>query len=350
MNETPVNRTESIPINTTPVPIMPDEKPKKKNYLPWILGILVLVIVLITSFLILTNKSKSTPAGSLTQPPVSEKQTTPAAPDTDISNWKTYTNTNFGFTLKYPSNWTVNVDNKNVKVTIKADQTDDLSQGVGISNLDMQNYISLDNWFAKVDKDCERAKQLSEKTGGPTDCIQYKRLGKRQVNQFAASKILWNCCGSGPTVRYFIEALDKTYFIDLFQDRENFNPNTLGDYDENNDKLARTYQHILSSFQIFTKTTSDDLIKFVQNRLNIADESLISVEKIEGNYAYGTGGAKDGAGFYWAAAKKDRQWNYAFGGNGIPDCFEVEAFPVGTFGGKFDECYKDSILVDRKLK
>ena len=97
-----------------------------------------------------------------------------------------------------------------------------------------------------------------------------------------------------------------------------------------------------------------ELIKFVKNRLKMTDGSLVSIEKIEGNYALGSAGTKDGPGFYWAAAKKDGQWNYAFGGNGIPECKEVEIFPVGTFklaigGGKFDECYNNkNELIDRK--
>ena len=83
-----------------------------------------------------------------------------------------------------------------------------------------------------------------------------------------------------------------------------------------------------------------ELTKFVRKYLKLDPEVQIGIKKIEGNYAYGTGGVKDGVGFYWAAAKKDGQWNYAFGGNGIPECSEVEIFPIGTFGGKFDDCYQ----------
>lgn len=88
-----------------------------------------------------------------------------------------------------------------------------------------------------------------------------------------------------------------------------------------------------------------ELIEFVRSYLKMTAEARFEIEKVEGDYAYGTGGAENASGFYWAAAKKDGQWNYAFSGNGIPSCSEVEIFPVGTFfrekfGGKFDECYQ----------
>ena len=187
MSEVPVSPNQNIisPIDVAPISPTPDVTPKKRNYLPWILGILVLVIVFAISFLILTGKSKSTPINSLTQESpveISEPKTTPTTP-------------------------------------------------VVINDL--------------------------------------------------------------------------------------------------------------------------ELIKFVREYLKLGPEVQIEIKKIEGNYAYGTGGAKDGAGFYWAVAKKDGQWNYAFGGNGIPECKEVEIFPVGTFklagqDGKFDICYNKSELIDRK--
>lgn len=97
-----------------------------------------------------------------------------------------------------------------------------------------------------------------------------------------------------------------------------------------------------------------ELIEFVRGYLKRGAETQFKIEKVEGNYAYGTGGIENAFGFYWAAAKKNGEWNYAFGGNGIPECKEVEIFPVGTFklvgqGGKFDDCYNDkSELIDRK--
>lgn len=74
MNEIPVDPIQNIipPIDAVPISTAFDGTPKKRNYLPWILGILVLVIIFTTSFLILTSKSKSTRINSLTQETTTE--------------------------------------------------------------------------------------------------------------------------------------------------------------------------------------------------------------------------------------------------------------------------------------
>lgn len=64
MNEIPVDPIQNTaipPIDAITTPPVINELPKKRNYLFWLLGILVLVVVLAVSFLILTSKSKSTP-------------------------------------------------------------------------------------------------------------------------------------------------------------------------------------------------------------------------------------------------------------------------------------------------
>ena len=250
MNETPVNRTESIPVDTTPEMIV--VAPKKKNYLPWLLGIMALVVVLTALFLI--GKSKSTPTGSLIQPSIPQDQTTIAVTDIDISNWKTYVNSSLGVTLQYPSNWALNMDDQNAILTIKADPSV-RSIGIEVSSLNKQNYISLDHWLAQEDKECEEGKQLAEKTGGDSECFVYSRHGERKINKFVSSKVLWSCCGSGPTVRYFIDGgLDKIYVVDLFPEDWN---KTAEEYDEGSSKLAKTYQQILSSFKVSTKPTME---------------------------------------------------------------------------------------------
>lgn len=250
----------TLPIDAVPTPPVLDGTPKKRNYLFWILGILALAVISVTSFLILTGKSKSTPSGSSIQPSVSPEQTTAIAVDMNMSSWKTYSNSILGIALQYPSNWALNMDDQNAILTIKADPID-RSPGIEISSLNRQNYISLDHWLAQKDKECEEGKRLAEKTGGDSDCVVYSRLGERKINQFASSKVLWSCCGSGPTIRYFIEGPDKIYLVDLFPDDwRNDKLNAVGDYDEGSSKLAKIYQQILSSFEVFTKSTMEPSI------------------------------------------------------------------------------------------
>jgi len=128
--ETLINNQQNQPsVNTTPAPVMPDVTPKKRNYLPWILGILVLVVFLVTFFLILIGKSKpiptesliqeSSPSGSI-QPPVSSyNQILEDVKYSSLS--KKFGNTlpieaelsllqskEFPFTLKYPKGYYLN--------------------------------------------------------------------------------------------------------------------------------------------------------------------------------------------------------------------------------------------------
>src|SRR3990167_997597 len=99
---TPVPVQPQPPIDTVPAPTVSGATPKKRNYLSWILGIVVLVVILATSFLILTGKSKSIPTESLIQPLVLPEQTTVADTDIDMSSWKTYINDKDGYSIKYP--------------------------------------------------------------------------------------------------------------------------------------------------------------------------------------------------------------------------------------------------------
>lgn len=96
---------KTLSINVVPTPPAPDVAPKKKNYPLWLLGILALAAILVTSFLILTRKSKSIPTASLIQPSVSEEQTGITVAGVDTSSWKTYSDNGAKFYIKYPDKW-----------------------------------------------------------------------------------------------------------------------------------------------------------------------------------------------------------------------------------------------------
>lgn len=261
MNTIPVTASEPVS-DTSPIPPIPTETPKKKNYLPWVLGILGLAIVLVTILFIYFGKSKSTVPDSLTQTPVPQEQNTIDATNIDMSSWETYFNPNFGIAFRYPSNWIVSVSDKNSIVTIGIDSKISLPR-IEVSSLNKQDYISFPDWKKKADKDCEESKRLSEKTGGPTDCFQYEFLEFRKVNIYASTKVLWSCCGSNSTIGYFIDdGHDKIYVLDLFP--ENFNHSD--NYDEGNGKLAIIYQQILSSLNLGSVKISDTQISVTNTK------------------------------------------------------------------------------------
>ncbi len=104
----------------------------------------------------------------------------------------------------------------------------------------------------------------------------------------------------------------------------------------------------ISSIKPSTNDNADpDLLNFIKTEFKLSDQATIEVKAVEGVYAWGNAGEPDGGGYYWAAAKVNDKWNYSMSGNGIPDCTQVSIFPVGLFGGKFDDCYEESNLISR---
>lgn len=73
-------------------------------------------------------------------PSISPEQITTAATDIDISNWKTYTNSKYDFTFKYPSNWIENGDSFEEKI---GDNDVNVFSQKGISVMTYENAGSL---------------------------------------------------------------------------------------------------------------------------------------------------------------------------------------------------------------
>ncbi len=108
---------QTVP-NPVPDPVLTSKqvevvetKPKSSPVLPVLLIILVLLLAASTAFLYYQNMQlKNMLASYQTQPVVSPTPITyqSPVPTTDpTTNWKTYINTKFGFSIKYPDGWRV---------------------------------------------------------------------------------------------------------------------------------------------------------------------------------------------------------------------------------------------------
>lgn len=97
-----------------------------------------------------------------------------------------------------------------------------------------------------------------------------------------------------------------------------------------------------------------EIVSFVRTKLKLSNGAMIEIKRVDGDYSYGKAGESNDSGYYWGVAKVNGQLDYVFVGNGIPNCKDVEIFPIGVLktasgGGQFDICYKDNtILFDRK--
>lgn len=109
MNEislSPIQNVTSL-TDAAQTSVIPDGMPKKRNYLPWLLGILVLLIAIsvLIFYQITKGNNKTQPSSGSTQPLVPQKQTTVSVTDIDMSSWKTYSDNAVGFSIKYPDKW-----------------------------------------------------------------------------------------------------------------------------------------------------------------------------------------------------------------------------------------------------
>jgi len=76
-------------------------------------GLIVLIIVAIASF-VLGRALPRGPEGTLRGTPTTAILPTPTPTPDETANWKTYTNEKYGFTLKYPPEWSI--DDKKLNI------------------------------------------------------------------------------------------------------------------------------------------------------------------------------------------------------------------------------------------
>lgn len=319
------------PIDVAPAPVTPAGTPKKRNYLPWLLGILVLIIIFTTSFLIMTGKSKSTPTSSLTQPSVSPEQATVADTSIDMSSWKTYTNKQVGFTLKYPSTWREN----------------------DISSIDFGTPV-----LAAIDLDSDPQNPLPyESFGDSIRLIVYQNPNNLTTDEFVKKEAFKNetrdknfdygnykkgtqydFYGLKGTKIENVEAPPGERGPSIFIPKDNFilSISTMN--------TSATNQKILNEALYTFEFTDASLVSFVKNKLKSSDESGISIKIVDGDYARGTAGTAGGCN--WFAAKKDGIWHSFLCINGTPSCSDAEPFPSRIL----HVCYDGTTEVDRTNK
>jgi len=216
---------------------------KQKGFTP-LLIILLVVILGVVGYFGYKNYQLKTQA-----PSVSTTNPTPI----DMSNWKTYNDTTFGFNLSYPDNWRYFVIRKELDccgqvVFLPNESSNSLYNGnlslnvaetMGIVKINLEkitiNNFKLDDWvdeqicFQKTE--CNSSQAVDTKIDG----IQAKKIDS--VGSFASENIVLvkNYTGSLPSGSYVVTIALRTdkQSLDLFPDA----------------KSELVYQQILSTFK-----------------------------------------------------------------------------------------------------
>jgi len=175
MEEQPAinNQIQQPPINPVPASKKPNQ---------WILAAIILVVIVVIAgiFILLLNsqKSTSTPPSSIspTSSPITE----------EVANWKTYTNTKYGYSLKYPSEMRLTEPGNETYLTLDPSQEKEQDFHhtliVGISVLPNKERLSID--------------ELIEKIQASTSAIQIKNKQDVTVGGVKGKKVIGSALGS----------------------------------------------------------------------------------------------------------------------------------------------------------
>jgi hypothetical protein len=121
-NQTPIapetQQPETPPVQNTPTeqqshgtssvpPSTPTQNPKSRNWKKWIFigGIILVILLTGTAYVLSQQESKKT------KPPTKQPVSKPTPTPDPTADWKTYTNTKYGYSLKYPQKWDISALN-----------------------------------------------------------------------------------------------------------------------------------------------------------------------------------------------------------------------------------------------
>lgn len=138
----------------------PNQPNKRKNEFATILIIVVVCAILFGAIgYVIGNKKTTTPEVPV-EPTITDDQTSPVVDETataDVTaNWKTYTNDQFGFSIKYPSDYTGNIASgysENDGVTIDSPSTGGYEQPHLVNVEAQKSSQNFDDYIASAAKD-----------------------------------------------------------------------------------------------------------------------------------------------------------------------------------------------------
>jgi len=213
------------------------EAPKKTKHVNGVRLITTIILILVTAMVFLglgfwagtqQVKNEAVTAVTATVSPTASAVVSGTATADVTANWKTYTNDTYGFSFKYPSDWTV-LDNKkdaSEDITIKKDSKENPTMLVRV-------------WDGKLGFGWESANfdYKAKLENGKLSIIPVGDIGSAVKKQIEAAN------GVGPTT---LDGDDGTTDFSFGTDRWMFIDTT---FKYGGDSYRQTFHDILSTFQ-----------------------------------------------------------------------------------------------------
>ena len=115
---------------------------------------------------------------------------------------------------------------------------------------------------------------------------------------------------------------------------------------EEKDKCLRTWEEPCVPESVDTDVISREIkTQIVQKHGQTASIMVVTVSRVEGDYAQGGAKAQDAGGGMWFAAKSGASWKLVWDGNGIITCKDIQGydFPVSMIPECYDEATGQSV-------
>ncbi|MDO8639116.1 MAG: hypothetical protein Q7R43_06075 [Candidatus Daviesbacteria bacterium] len=193
-----------------------------KGFAPILILVGIVVVALaVGGYLLYQNQVKPVPI--VAPQPIAQTSTSPD----ETANWKTYTNTKYGYSIKYPNDWhiilpgkdgdkSINIQNySESEITQQEQQSmslnpDKLSVTIGVYDEKAIHSISLDNWLKT------NGHYVSTIYGSPTSTEYIEVSGLKILKLLYQNSLQFYILSNGKNVFYVYYTPNNTSLINTF--------------------------------------------------------------------------------------------------------------------------------------
>lgn len=256
------------------------------------------------------------------------------------ANWQMYTNTQYGFEIKYPNNWLLNHNIPSGYPATTLDYDNSATKEGATITIGKIETIAIENGDIKLAE-----KEINQTISNAKTIIKSKstvKVGNYNGYEMIGTFCTQICTGSSEDI---YAPFSYVYFSDgkkVVQIGYSEGISGVGWKSNINDwKYYAIYKQILSTFkftdqnQTISQADIDAIKQALLSVVKTTKENLIFdidtnlANQYSGMFASGHEGARDAAGGgVWIAAKVNGAWQIVSHGNGVPVCAELNPYNV----------------------